>query len=193
MQSRAIFVPSLHNAAPKYNPSPNLENIFGPAVVFSIMPFWISIQSDLTAQLIKTSVLTELLTRSQVIFYLFSWSHCNSLESGFAVIKLIYVDFGGVGHFFGAEWALRRVVYSVKYWYPICCYGKHFLFIKTKPKGAHCIHKPIALEYQWRLKILYVLWGGFEPEKAIMLLNGLLSSTGIIHNFSSGSVGCSVH
>lgn len=65
MKSRATFVPSLHNTAQKYNPSSNLENISVPAVLFSTMPFWISIQSDLTAQLIKTSVFTELLTRSQ--------------------------------------------------------------------------------------------------------------------------------
>lgn len=124
MKSRATFVPSLHNTAQKYNPSSNLENISVPAVVFSTMPFWISLQSDLTAQLIKTSVFTELLThtlaKGQVISCSCSWSRCNSAESGFATIKLIYVS-GGVGHFLGAEWALRRLVYSVRYWPPICC------------------------------------------------------------------------
>lgn len=33
----------------------------------------------------------------------------------------------------------------MKYWHPICCYGKHTLFMKPTPKGVQCIYKSITL------------------------------------------------
>lgn len=33
----------------------------------------------------------------------------------------------------------------MEYWHPICCYGKHTLFMKPTPKGVQCICKPITL------------------------------------------------
>lgn len=118
-----------------------------PAVVFSNMPFWISIESDLTAQLIKTPsyLASDTHTKGEVVLCLFSWSCCNSVESCFTIIKLTYAIFVGVGHFLGTDWALRRLVFDVKYRHPICCYGKHTLFMKPTPKGVQCIYKPITL------------------------------------------------